>query len=165
MDSISLEIISLIVSVAALITAAAAIYFSKKATFWRKIFSSEEQPDNLEEVIQSITQKIKHLNTEQKNMGESIVQISDILQTAVQYVAIERFDSTADDGGNLSFSLAMLDRDHNGFIVTSMHGRQHNRIYCKQVVAGEPQQTLSQEEQSALIDAINSHKQKIETKS
>ena len=35
-----------------------------------------------------------------------------------------------------------------------MHGRDHNRIYCKAVTEGQPQQALNDEEQQALIEAL-----------
>lgn len=145
--SLGLALISLAISVTALV-------FANKAKFWKKLFGKEQEPENLEEIIESIAHKIKNLQASEKELFASIDQIGKTLATATQHVAIKRFDSTADDGGNLSFTLAMLDAHQTGIIITSLHGRTHNRIYCKSVVGGTPKQNLSEEEQTVLIDAL-----------
>ncbi len=122
---------------------------------WKKLFSQEEQPENLEDIITIIGQKIKNLQEKQQETIENIKQISEILNTSFKKIGVIRFDSTGDDGGNLSFSIALLNSHNSGIIITSLHGRQHNRIYCKQVENSEVIQTLSNEEQQALQTALN----------
>lgn len=160
MNNSLLIFLSLGIAVLALIVSAAAIVIGNRARSWSKLFGAEQEPKNLEEIIQSIAENIKSLKQSQNQSEQDINNLAQTLQTAVQFMAIRRFDSSTDDGGNLSFSLALLDGTRSGVIITSLHGRQHNRIYCKAVHQSKPQQTLSSEEQEALIDALTIHKNK-----
>ena len=54
-----------------------------------------------------------------------------------------------------SFSLALLDGEHNGLIVTSISGRDESRVYAKRVVAGKATHALSEEERKVLAAAAN----------
>lgn len=154
MNSNLLTILALIAAGIAIIISGIAIYFSGKARTWRKYFRSDEQPENLEDIIEKIAGKIKLLEDGQENMATKLAQIEKTLATAVQHVGVIRFDSGADDGGNLSFSIALLDAHQSGVVMTSLHGRQHNRIYTKIVRQGLSEQTLSGEEQEAIIQAL-----------
>ncbi len=147
-------IIALIISGITLALSITALVMSLKLRKWRAIFQPEAQPDNLEEVITSITEKLKKLHTDQTSLENIVTQNGEILQTAFRYSSVVRFNSGSNDGGNLSFVLALLDGQQTGLIMTSMHGRDHNRIYCKAVTEGQPQQPLNDEEQQALIEAL-----------
>lgn len=147
-------IIAVIISGITLALSITALIMSLKLRKWRAIFQPEAQPDNLEEVITSITEKLKKLHTDQASLENTVTQNGEILQTAFRYSSVIRFNSGSNDGGNLSFVLALLDGQQTGLIMTSMHGRDHNRIYCKAVTEGQPQQPLNDEEQQALIEAL-----------
>lgn len=147
-------IIALIISGITLALSITALIMSLKLRKWRAIFQPEAQPDNLEEVITSITEKLKKLHTDHSSLENIVTLNGEILQTAFRYSSVVRFNSGSNDGGNLSFVLALLDGQQTGLIMTSMHGRDHNRIYCKAVTEGQPQQPLNDEEQQALIEAL-----------
>lgn len=158
-------IIALIISGITLALSISALVMSLKLRKWRALFQPEAQPDNLEEVITSITEKLKKLHTDQTSLENIVTQNGEILQTAFRYSSVVRFNSGSNDGGNLSFVLALLDGQQTGLIMTSMHGRDHNRIYCKAVTEGQPQQPLNDEEQQALIEALTGKtKSTIQTK-
>lgn len=74
---------------------------------------------------------------------------------AVQRMAVVRYDAFPDMGASLSFSLALLDDQLDGLVVTSITGRAESRVYCKPVVDGHSDQSLSDEEMAA-IDAAAS---------
>lgn len=154
MNQLNLEIISLVVAVAALVVGGTALFFSGKLRHLRQMFDASHQPDNLEEIITSITDALKKIKSDHNQLSEVVEQQGATLQTAFQYSSVVRFDSGGSDGGNLSFALALLDGKQTGVIVTSLHGREHNRIYCKAVTEGAPQTQLSEEEQEALIQAL-----------
>jgi hypothetical protein len=82
-----------------------------------------------------------------------LLSLDDNLSRAVQKVGVHRFNALADEGGALSFSLALLDRNHTGLVITSIHGRQQNRVYSKAVEQGTGLVQLSEEEQKAIQNA------------
>ena len=58
-------------------------------------------------------------------------------------------------GGNLSFALALLDRENTGLILNAVHSRDNCFLYLKEIVKGESYVMLSQEEVEALRKAVN----------
>ena len=122
---------------------------------WRKFFANpNEKPENLEDIIQQIVDKIYQLDASNLQTEKMLDGINQQLNTATQNVGIDRYNGNGDDGGNLSFSTALLDAHQSGILITSLHGRQQNRIYAKVVTKGASESTLSDEEKEALVQAI-----------
>lgn len=65
-------------------------------------------------------------------------------------VAMVHYDAFPDMGGKLSFSVAMLDEQGDGVVLSVINGRAETRAWGKRVVAGESRQRLSAEEEDAL---------------
>lgn len=146
--------VSLAVSGVALILGIYSAFASGKLRAWKKYFSSEHEPENLEEIVEQIANKLKRLDAESEKSATALEALANQLNTATQHVGIIRYNSNGDDGGNLSFSAALLDAHQSGIILTSLHGRQQNRIYAKVVTNGTSENTLSEEEREALIQAL-----------
>lgn len=72
------------------------------------------------------------------------------LRSCVQHVGILRFDAFDDVGGRLSFALAMLDDEANGFVLSSLHGRGDTRLYAKPIREGQSEVLITAEEIEAL---------------
>jgi Protein of unknown function (DUF4446) len=52
--------------------------------------------------------------------------------------------------GQLSFSLALLNSEGDGIVLSSINGRAETRTYAKSVVGGRGAQELSPEEEEAI---------------
>jgi len=157
MNSNTLTIIGLVLSGIALIAGVYAVLTANKTKGWQKIFGDKnEHPENLEEIISSIAVKIKTLENGHAMANGQIAQIEELLSRTVQSTGLVRFNSLADEGGNLSFALALLDARHSGIVLTSLNGRQQNRIYAKQITGGNSEVPLSEEERDAVFAAIGS---------
>ncbi|HTK03756.1 MAG TPA: DUF4446 family protein [Alphaproteobacteria bacterium] len=71
----------------------------------------------------------------------------------IQKVGLVRFNPFRELGGDHSFSLAILDREDSGIIITSLHTRDRTRVYMKDIKKGESGSELSFEEKKALVQA------------
>jgi hypothetical protein len=74
---------------------------------------------------------------------------------ALRHLAVVRYDafgagSDRNGGGQLSWSLAVLDDHGDGAVLTSIHGRNEARSYAKSITAWTCEQPLSPEEEEAL---------------
>jgi len=69
---------------------------------------------------------------------------------SVQGVALVRFNTFEDTGGNQSFALALLDPAGDGVVLNSLHARDHTRFYAKAVRAGAAEGALSDQEAEAI---------------
>ena len=75
-------------------------------------------------------------------------------ESAFQKVGIVKYDAFNQMGGNLSFSLALLDENNNGFILNSVHSTDGCYSYTKQIENGICKISLGDEEERALNIAM-----------
>jgi hypothetical protein len=76
------------------------------------------------------------------------------LRTSLRFQGLVRYDAYRDMGGQQSWSIALLDADQSGAVVTSLHARDHARVYLKEMSEGTPSQRLSPEEERAVALAL-----------
>ncbi|MBU1015323.1 DUF4446 family protein [Patescibacteria group bacterium] len=94
--------------------------------------------------------RIRELEIELERVGRELAEIRQRMRKALTRVGVIRYNPFRDSGGDQSFSIALLDEDFNGVVVTSHYGRDTNRVYAKAVEKGASSHTLSKEEQEAI---------------
>ena len=72
---------------------------------------------------------------------------------ALRNVAVVRYDAFTDTGGQLSWSMALLDDAGSGVVLTSIQGRNESRTYAKNVTGWTSETQLSPEEEDAITHA------------
>lgn len=97
------------------------------------------------------------LEENSKNHMEEIRKIKEVQSITLNKTAIVKYDAFKEMGGKLSFALAMLDEDNNGFVMNAIHSREACYTYIKEIVKGESYIVLGEEEKEALRQAVNSH--------
>ncbi|WP_227763466.1 DUF4446 family protein [Zhaonella formicivorans] len=80
--------------------------------------------------------------------------------SAVQKVAVIRYNAFPEMGSDLSFSVALLDANANGVVLTSIYGREESRTFAKPVEAGTSSYRLTEEEIQAIQKAMEGGKQR-----
>ena len=68
-------------------------------------------------------------------------------------VGFVRFNAFTDTGSELSYALALLNRDGDGVVLSSIFSREDTRTFGKAVKAFRPLQDASKEELSAITQA------------
>ena len=76
------------------------------------------------------------------------------LDGALAYRSLVRYDAYNELSGHQSTTIALLDAEHNGVVLSSIAHRDTARLYCKQVIAGEGELQLSPEEAEAVRLAL-----------
>lgn len=69
-------------------------------------------------------------------------------------IAMKRYNAFGERGNDLSFSLAILDDDNNGIVLTSLYNRENSYIYSKPLQNGQSQYALSPEEKEVITLAL-----------
>jgi hypothetical protein len=72
------------------------------------------------------------------------------LADALRHLAVVRYDAFGTIGGHMSWSMALLDDNGNGVVLTSINGRNESRSYAKNVREFTSDAKLSPEEQEAI---------------
>jgi hypothetical protein len=98
-----------------------------------------------------LEQELRDLEALVERQGE-VTEVG--LRSSLRFQGMVRYDAYRDMGGQQSWSIALLDADHNGAVVTSLHARDHARVYLKEMAEGTPSQRLSPEEERAVALAL-----------
>lgn len=78
------------------------------------------------------------------------------LDGAITHRALVRYDAYGEMSGRQSTSIALLDAQRSGVVLSSIHHREHARLYAKQISNGQPEMELSPEETEAVRLALQS---------
>jgi len=113
-------------------------------------FKNKKEPQNIKEVLD----KLKETQEQLKILSQKLADLQKKSKLSVQKVGMVRFNPFNEVGSNQSFSLALLDDNNDGLVITSLYTRQENRIYGKPIKAGSSEYTLSNEEKQAIEKAI-----------
>lgn len=144
----------LIISIGSfLISGAAAIYAwhqVKKLRQMQGMFHPDGQPANLEEILHAITTRFRQSDKKIEGIEVDIKQLQHETATSLHNIGLVKFNALEDEGGNLSFSLALLDKEKNGILLTNLSGRKERRLYVKSVLDGQHEHSLSDEEVTAI---------------
>ncbi|MFL0250109.1 DUF4446 family protein [Clostridium neuense] len=116
--------------------------------------------ENLEKIITTYMDKIDEVKEESNEVREIYKNIDERVKKSIQKVAIVRYKAFDNVGSDLSFSLALLDDNDDGVIVTSIYGRDESFTYAKPINKGLSRYDLSEEEK-AVLKQVSS---KVETK-
>jgi len=84
------------------------------------------------------------------NLSQEFNDLKKTHQFDIQKVGIIRFNPFSEIGGDQSFSVALLDGNDDGIVLTSFYTREGNRVYGKPIKQGESQYALSKEEIKAI---------------
>jgi hypothetical protein len=78
---------------------------------------------------------------------------------ALSRIGVVRYDAFENVGGELSFSLALLDEHDDGLVLSSINGRADGRTYLKVVAGGTSASQLSDEERAAVVAATHGRRE------
>lgn len=119
-----------------------------------KIFMSGNDAKSLEETLMKRLDEVDALMEANEDNKKAIELLSKNMELTYQKIGLIKYDAFHEMGGKLSFSLAMLDKNNNGFIINAMHTREGCYTYIKEIIAGNSIIVLSGEEQQALNRAM-----------
>ncbi len=78
------------------------------------------------------------------------------LRGTIAHRALVRYDAYNELSGHQSLSIALLDEEQSGVVLSCIHHRDQARVYAKQVTAGQGELELSPEEAEAVRVALSS---------
>jgi hypothetical protein len=148
-----LVIISIILSILALGLAGFACWQNYALAQIKKSFFGGTKPLDIENTILQLRQRLDITVDEQAVLDQNLKQLQYTSGFMAQKIGLVRFNPFKDGGGNFSFCLALLDAHDNGVVVTSMYGREQNRIYAKKIQSGRGDTQLNEEEEKAIASA------------
>jgi len=105
----------------------------------------------LQEAFMQLNDRVEEMAA---RLDERMAAAEERLDGAIAYRALVRYDAYGELSGHQSASLALLDAERNGVVLSSIAHRDTARLYCKQVVDGRGEHLLSPEEDEAIRRAL-----------
>lgn len=118
-------------------------------------FLQGKDGESLEEIFLSCMEKVQIADKENNRLQEEIEGLKKIQCMTYQKMGMVKYDAFRQMNGELSYALALLDQEENGFIINSIYANEGSYSYIKEIVKGECLIQLSEEEQKALNQAKN----------
>lgn len=126
-----------------------------KITKKYKKFMLGKNAKSLEKDIEGIYEDNKFIKASTEKNRKDIQSLYRKFESAFQKVGIVKYDAYNQMGGQLSFSLALLDENDNGFVLNSVHSTEGCYSYTKEIKNGLCEISLGDEEKKALDIAMD----------
>ena len=148
--TIALSVVSILLAVILIIV------LCKLKTLKRRVDSLTRGKDteSLEDIIVSYLERVESLEEGEEITRAALNAIKDNLKITYQKTGLVKYDAFREMSGALSYSLALLDKENNGVLISSMYSREGCYTYAKEIIKGESKINLSEEEAEALKQAV-----------
>ena len=120
-------------------------------------FMRGKDAETLEDIIMEQVEDIAQLKAEDRANKDSLRNTNKNYRSAFQKFGLVKYNAFKGMGGNLSFTMAMLDYTNTGLVLNSVHSREGCYVYIKEVERGETDVLLGSEEKDALEQALGYH--------
>jgi len=109
---------------------------------------------SMEDVMHAIHTQLSNLEQRQQAQETRAGTHERRLSALKGRVGVHRFNAFSDSGSNLSFSIAIVNDEQDGVVITGIHGREHAYLYAKPIDKGQSAYMLSPEEKTAISQAM-----------
>jgi hypothetical protein len=106
---------------------------------------------NIEEAIIDLQSKAGRLKGKTEDVEQQLRNIVEHMKIMKSNIGVHRYNAFAQSGSDLSFSVAFMDDNQDGVVLTGIHNREETYVYAKPLVQGQSQYTLSPEEKEAIL--------------
>lgn len=120
---------------------------------WNAVFGKRAQSSD--DVLQDVLRRTGRAEERLDGVEPRLATLESIGNIAIQKVGFMRFNPFEHTGGDQSFAVALLDREDNGIVLSSLYTREGVRVYAKEVQKGNSRHPLSEEEQKVLEQALS----------
>lgn len=108
---------------------------------------------NLEDAMGELHDRMSQVGARQSEQQERLDRQERRLTTTKGRIGVHRFNAFADSGSDLSFSVAFVNDEQDGVVITGIHGREQTFLYAKPIDKGQSAYMLTPEEKIAISQA------------
>ena len=121
----------------------------------RKDVLAESGSKDLVDFAIGLQGRVDDLHRAVDEIAAAIARVDRRLDTTLGRTAIVRYDAYETTGGRQSASVALLDANRSGIVLSAIQGRDYARVYVKELEQGKASVALSPEEQQAVERAMS----------
>ncbi len=123
------------------------VYLSKK---YLKFMEKLGNGNNLDEMLKAYINDVNDVKKDNSEIKAYYTKLDNDISSSIQKIGLVRFNAFKDVGSDLSFAVALLDREDNGVVFNGIYGSESSNIYAKPIKNGESSYQLSDEEKYAI---------------
>ncbi len=112
---------------------------------------------SIEEVLEDCLDKVNGVINKNREIDYQLNTIKRNMYYCTQKVGIVRYNAFDDVGSDLCFSVALLDNNDDGVVISSLYARDSSSTYAKPIIRGKSKYALSAEEIKAIDNARKTH--------
>lgn len=122
---------------------------------YKKMMAGAEG-SSIEQMLAQHTTEVNSAVHEYKKLEHRVDTLEELVRSSLARVAVIHFDAFEKTGQGLSWCVAILDRNNNGVIFSSICGQETERSYVKPIEDGRVSEKykLTREEEQALKKAM-----------
>lgn len=121
-----------------------------------RIFMGGKNAKTLEESFRKQFEEINIVKEQSDVFHTRLTYLEKNLSRSYSKCGVVKYDAFKEMSGQLSFAYALLNDSNTGFVVNSIHSREGSYSYIKEIIRGECPLPLSDEEEQAVKQAIES---------
>ncbi|QYK70217.1 DUF4446 family protein [Paenibacillus sp. S02] len=106
--------------------------------------------ENLETLLIDLKVQMDTIEDEQETHRASMKSLRSKMTGLKGHIGIKRYNAFGERGSDLSFSLAIVDDNQDGMVLTGIYNRDGSYVYAKPLEAGQSTYSLSPEEKEAV---------------
>ena len=112
---------------------------------------------SIEQMLSAHTAEVNEAVRKYKSLQGQVDVLEDLVRSSLARVAVIHFDAFEKTGQGLSWCVAILDRNNNGVVFSSICGNETERSYVKPIADGRATANykLTKEEEQALRQAMS----------
>jgi hypothetical protein len=109
----------------------------------------KKEPENVQDILRAFEElKLENIKTR-----EELLKMREISKNCLYKFSVIRYNPFSNIGGDQSFSIAILNGEDSGFVLTSLFTNEGTRIYTKPIKNGISGYELSDEEKKVIEQA------------
>lgn len=110
-----------------------------------------EKSENLEDSLHQLLDGIEEIARRQSDADTAIKNITKELEGVISGIGVVRFNPfEGSSGSNQSFAIALIDKNGNGVVMSSLYSRERVSVFAKPVEKFKSTFTFTEEETKAL---------------
>ena len=152
-----------LIAIVVILSVLVAVMYRKMSEFdvaYKRTFR-KGRSRHLEDMINENMDIVEKASEVSAEVTRKMEELEAKMARCVQNVGMVRYKAFQDMGPDLSFSLALLDANQDGIIITNIFGGSNCSVYSKPVKDGKSDFLLSLEEKQALEIAMSEKSNKI----
>ena len=107
--------------------------------------------NNLDEMLKTYIKDVNEIKKDNSEIKAYYIKLDSDIGSCIQKTGLVRYNAFQNVGSDLSFAIALLDRENNGVVLNGLYGSESSNIYAKPIKNGESlNYQLSDEEKYAI---------------